>query len=364
MQTFTSLGKWLPSLVAAGLLGACSHVPKVAPAKSEAASVKVIYDTDMALDVDDVGALAMLHKMADAGECEILGVVVSESLQNYDGEWTPPLVDIVNTYYGRPDLPIGVYKGPHQNIGRVGHYAEKVVKAGFPHDLKAGKDAEDGAKLYRRLLAEQPDNSVTIISVGYLTNLDTLLLSGPDDISPLTGRQLVERKVKLWSCMGGVYPKSNEGGEFNVNHYGNASERVINTWPGRVVFGGGELGEKYKVGGQLNKVYDPNKNPVAMSWLGYCEGKNREAWDELSVLYGVRGAEHNGVRYFDLVEGGSNKYEMLGKVWPGSDHEKSQNTWVLQPVKNQAYLIPSAPIATVEKIIDELILAPPKQASP
>ena len=36
---------------------------------------KVILDTDMLTDFDDVGALAALHALADAGECEILATV-------------------------------------------------------------------------------------------------------------------------------------------------------------------------------------------------------------------------------------------------------------------------------------------------
>ena len=37
--------------------------------------VKIIFDTDMLTDFDDVGALACLHALADAGECEILATV-------------------------------------------------------------------------------------------------------------------------------------------------------------------------------------------------------------------------------------------------------------------------------------------------
>lgn len=344
-------------VMALACLAGCAH--KTSQPTPTPAPVKVIYDTDMALDVDDVGALAMLHKMADGGECEILGVVVSESLQNYDGQWTPPLVDILNTYYGRPNIPIGVFKGPHVDIGRVGHFVEKVVKAGFPHDLKVGADAEDGVRLYRRLLAAQPDASVTIISVGFLTNLDGLLLSPADDLSPLSGRELVEKKVKLWSCMGGEYPVTKIGGEFNFDHFGNAAERVVNSWSGRVVFGGGEFGSQYKVGGQLNDMPNAKQNPVAQSWLHYNGGEPREAWDEISVFYAVRGASYDGVQLFNLVQGGSNHVEMLGTKWPGRDQEKSRNEWVNSPVKNQAYLVPAAPVAIVEALFDKMIMAPP-----
>ena len=41
----------------------------------------------MAGDVDDVGALAILHAMADLGEAEILAVGVSASIGIFFGYW-------------------------------------------------------------------------------------------------------------------------------------------------------------------------------------------------------------------------------------------------------------------------------------
>ena len=64
--------------------------------------VKVIFDTDMYTDYDDIGALAMLHAMADAGEADLLAV-----LQNTRGNSGLAVVEIINRYYGRPDLPVG-----------------------------------------------------------------------------------------------------------------------------------------------------------------------------------------------------------------------------------------------------------------
>ena len=39
--------------------------------------VKIIFDTDLGPDYDDVGALAFLHAMADSGKAEILATVAS-----------------------------------------------------------------------------------------------------------------------------------------------------------------------------------------------------------------------------------------------------------------------------------------------
>ena len=66
----------------------------------------VIFDADMSSDIDDIGALATLHALADLGECKILGMGVSST-----NGGTAETMDVVNTYYGRPDIPIGIRAG-------------------------------------------------------------------------------------------------------------------------------------------------------------------------------------------------------------------------------------------------------------
>src|SRR5690606_4878210 len=102
-----------------------------------------------------------------------------------------------------PDLPTAAVKNPR--VYRNSKYA-KIIPKEFPQDAGLGEEAEVAINLYRRILAEQPDNSVTIVTVGYLTDLSYLLQSGPDKYSSLTGRELVEKKVKHLICMGGRYP--------------------------------------------------------------------------------------------------------------------------------------------------------------
>ena len=71
-------------------------------------AVPIIFDTDIGTDVDDAGALAILHILADQGEAEILATMSAN--QN---RWCAPAIDVINTPYGRPDIPIGSSKtGP------------------------------------------------------------------------------------------------------------------------------------------------------------------------------------------------------------------------------------------------------------
>ena len=95
--------------------------------------VKVIFDTDMITDFDDVGALACLHALADAGECEILATVSSTR-----GNASVGAVEVINRYYGRADLPVGAPKG----MGVIGAFAgakEKVDPA-TPLGERSGGD--------------------------------------------------------------------------------------------------------------------------------------------------------------------------------------------------------------------------------
>jgi hypothetical protein len=315
------------------------------------APAKILLDVDLAEDVDDAGALATLHALADRGEASILGVLVSSK-----NEWVVPCLDAINTWYGRPDLPIGYGRG-HQYGYRnpkdpdrdtTSRYAEAVAKA-FPHDLKRSSDAPDASLLCRRLLSAEADRSVTIVTVGFLTNLRNLLDSRPDEYSKLDGEALVKQKVKQWVCMGGIFPDGRfpDGqGEYNLMWDTAASVRAINDWPTPVVFSGFGIGAAIKVGARLGQT--PERNPVRACYQHYNGLNNREAWDQTAVLYAVRGAGN----YWKLSEPGF--CLMHARVSHG------YNEWIPAPQKQHRFLIQAAPPEEVGKVIEDLMVAPPR----
>jgi inosine-uridine nucleoside N-ribohydrolase len=328
------------------------------------APVDLIYDTDMALDVDDVGALALLHALADRGECRILAVGVSETARHDNGVWAAAAADAINTYFGRPDVPIGVFRGPHQPTSDTGRYAEKTAKA-FPHDLASGRDAPEAWKLYRRVLAGRPDRSVTMLSVGFLTNLDALLRSGPDERSPLDGVELVRRKVKEWACMGGRYPASTGDGEFNLATYPEATAYVLAHWPTPVTFSGFEIGARVKTGARLVREHPPASSPVSRAYLEYTGGKDRESWDQTAALYAVRGLAHGDERYFTAVVRGHNRFELTATPRAGSGRPSpSQNRWAAEPDSDQSYLVEAMPPERLARVIEDLMMHRPRAAAP
>jgi inosine-uridine nucleoside N-ribohydrolase len=338
---------FLSGLLFAGLLLA---TPQTAPA-----ATKVILDVDLAEDVDDAGALAVLHALANRGEVEILGILVSSK-----NEWVVPCADAINTWYGRPDLPIG-YQRSHQYGYRnpkdadrdtPSKYAEAVARA-FPHDLKRSSDAPPAASLCRKLLAAQPDQSVTIVTVGFLTNLRDLLDSRPDEHSPLEGEALVKQKVREWVCMGGVFPGGrfpDGNGEYNLMYDTAAAVRAINDWPTPIVFSGFEIGARIKVGARLKEA--PEANPVRACYQHYNGLNNREAWDLTAVLYAARGASN----YWTLSEPGF--CLMRARVPHGF------NEWLPTPQKQHRYLVEAMPPADLGRVIEELLIEPPHSGNP
>jgi tRNA A37 threonylcarbamoyladenosine dehydratase len=246
--------------------------------------VKLIFDTDMDSDCDDVGALAMVHALADRGEVEILGTLVSSK-----HPWSAACTDAVNTFYGRPDLPVGVPKGkgPSEQNSK---YAKQIAEE-FPHDMPAGDAVPDACVLYRRILAAQPDASVSLVTVGDLTNVRYLLESAPDAASPLSGRDLVARKVARWVCMGSRYPADLDPARWgNFKPDPDSTVRAVEGWPGSIVFtGGGAFAEKLATGSRLSEL--PAKHPLRRAYELYFGGsvKSRHSADQIAVFVAARG---------------------------------------------------------------------------
>ena len=321
------------------------------PSVAASAPVKVIFDTDMASDVDDVGALAALHALADLGEAEVLAVGISS--RNED---VGPCLDAINTWYGRPDIPIGYQRGLQVGYpkdtgeSQESKYAAAVAKA-FPHDLAKSSDAPDAALLYRKVLAAQADASVVIVSVGFLTNLKSLLDTPADSISALTGEELVRRKVRLWVCMGGKFPDgrfSNGDGEYNLRIDTLASLRALHDWPTPIVLSGFEIGDRVKTGKRLAAVREPN--PVRAAYLHFNGLENRESWDQTAVLYAVRGAGP----YWTESESGLALMHVRGA--------SGYNEWIPTPRKSHRHLIEKMAPAEVGRVIEDLMRRPPASA--
>jgi inosine-uridine nucleoside N-ribohydrolase len=307
------------------------------PAKSTD-PVKIIFDSDLGPDYDDVGALAFLHAMADSGKVQILATLSSNK-----HELVIPSIEVINTYFGRPQLPLGAPKTDGPNLGSSQHWADSIVSK-YPHTLLSTSEAEDAVGIYRQILKNQPDNSVTIVTVGFLTNLANLLESKPDQISVLTGMELVSTKVKRLVSMAGRFPS---GKEFNVYIDSVASKKVFENWPGEVIFSGFEIGSKIFTG--LKVISSDIENSPVKDVFRICipmseEDKNgRMSWDETAVLIAVYGTDG----FFDVKRG------QIVVDQAGS------NSWNDNPEGKQYYVIQKMPRDEMAKFIEDRMMHKP-----
>src|SRR5688572_14427343 len=152
----------------------CLMIACLSSPAQEQKRMPVIFDSDMGPDYDDVGAITLLHAFADSGYVKILATIASTK---YEG--VAAVFDVLNTYFKRPDVLIGVPKGQALGLKDSQHWTDTLL-LNYPHSIKKNDEALSAMEAYRRLLASQPDRSVTIITVGFLTNLADLLQSLPD----------------------------------------------------------------------------------------------------------------------------------------------------------------------------------------
>ncbi|KAI2619269.1 nucleoside hydrolase [Hypoxylon sp. NC1633] len=267
-------------------------LPSRADNNSSRRGKPILIDTDIFSDVDDVGSLAIANLLHNCGLADLRGVLV-----NTHSNYGALAVSVINTYFGNGGIPIAAIR-PLTNETFIdtwdfvlGEYASKIAH-NWPRSLNASSVTPTPVKLYRSTLSAAGDKSMTIISLGFLTNLAALINSPPDDIAPLDGPALISKKVKELVVMGGQYPS---GWEFNfAGSDPDSTSRVLDYWPRDVpiTYSGFELGNNIFSGEYLEDFALPD-SPIlaAYQWyVGRCSTV-RESWDPVTTLYGILGLE-------------------------------------------------------------------------
>ena len=314
-----------PPLLALCLAACCLLAGRTAGA----APVKIIFDTDIGNDVDDVLALSVIHALETRGECELLAVTITKP-----DELAGPFVDAMNTFYGRAGIPIGythagLTNGPSKFLPLA--EVKDNGKLRYPHRLKRSSDAPEATALLRKILSRQPDRSVVLVQVGYFSNLAALLDTPGDALSPLNGRDLVQQKVKLLSVMAGSFRTTHHDCEYNVIMDLPAAKRLVPIWPTPIIWSGFEIGiaVPYPAASiERDFGYVPH-HPAPEAYRLYRPPPHaRPTWDLTSVLYAVRPdrgyfdlsppgqvtVEADGFTRFTPASQGRDRYLMLNEV--------------------------------------------------
>lgn len=336
--------------------GARTAEPKPSAPVAKGGSPRIILDTDIGVDVDDAGALAVLHALADRGEATILATVSN----TYD-PYAAAAIDVINTYYGRPNLLVG----RNANKGQLSkatpwwrkndaHFVRQLAQR-FPHNTNL-KKIPSAVSVYRKALASQPDGSVTVVSVGFMSNLADLLASGPDKYSRLSGKALVKRKVKELVIMGGTYPGSDRDlylkGTSKHGITPLVAKRVLDSWPTKMTFAAGNVCGDVTTGQSLARK-TPKSNPVRESYKLFFkkEGVGRDSWDPCAVLYAVRGFSGPGGRYFAMPN--VNKHLEINK--------SGTTRWVAPNNGRHQRLVRKMSRGDITKLLESLMTAAPKR---
>lgn len=290
---------------------------------------------------------------------------------------TPLQASAINTYYNNPHIPISALQ-PFTDEIYVddffflrSDYASKLATH-FPNYNNSLQQEEDDItipststtnetdtktntletplEMYTRLLESTPEpNSITIISLGFLTNLATLLTSNTSSGS--SGYDLISQKVHEIIIMGGTYP--GPGWEFNFGEFPLETKTVLENFPPnvRVTFSGFELGGVVFSGkGLKQKKCDEEEedkggkeSPIraAYEWyVGRCSTL-RESWDPITTLYGILGLKglflnsplNGGDELFEFGNVGGGGYNKIVEsngtnLWMDDDGQQHNQRWL------------------------------------
>lgn len=308
----------------------------------------IIYDSDFGNDPGDVAALCVLHSLADNGECQIIAVGCATT--NTDG---PGATDAINTFYGRPDIPVGINKGTALDPGPYPGIWNKAIGGLWPNSFGTnGSAAESATTLYRRLLGAAPPNSVTIICNGQLANLEALRASSADQNSGLSGTELLRQKVRKVVISGGDYPSGNE---YNFYTDPTNASNFVNKAICPLRFNGYTVGNAVATGSGVTNILSAN-HPMRYAYdvWGFAENAStdRASWDQLGTIYGVRNVGQDG-QYWRETAGGFNLVAPSGT-----------NQWLTSSVKDQRYIIPQETTANMVALVSNLMYKTPLISSP
>lgn len=230
----------------------------------------VIFDTDIGPDCDDAGAMAVLFEMAKKYDVKILGIANCTSNPYGNGA-----IRAISEFYGYEDIKISQHKG-YEILKNNDKFNKPVTKKYCKYENSA-IHVESALDLYESVLKKAEDDSVTVISVGPLTNLAEILDKNPE---------LFNKKVNSIVAMAGKFPK---GKEFNIESDVEAAKTVFEKFKHIIVCSGFEIGSKFKTGFSA----ECENNPVYDSYKHYVGGKEppymRESWDLTAVHYAFEG---------------------------------------------------------------------------
>lgn len=280
-----------------------------------------ILGTDWGADSDDAVAIRVLARHVKQGKADLKGIGINCCKENAYASLIAYL-----EREGLTNVPVGIDES-ELDFDWQETYQKRL--ASYKPQL-SNKDAENGVRLYRRILCEAIE-PIEIMEVGFLQILAGLLKSQPDDLSPKNGVELVSEKVRRVWIMGGKWDEVG-GLEFNlcINTLARISaNEVCKLCPVSITFLGWEIGSRLITGDKLE-----NGDTLKDVLVDHGSGNGRESWDPMLVTLAMIGnpekAGYKTVKGFATVDGktGQNYFK---------EDEKGLHEYVIKEMPNNYY---------------------------
>lgn len=305
--------------------------------------VQMILDSDFGSSTDDLFALMMINHYIDDGLVDLKGIIVDR-----EGEKNAGVVDIFNTYYGHPNIPIGLERNGVKNprcfipYNGICDLTDAAGKPLFERSVDT-RTLPDGYKLYRKLLSEAADKSISIVAIGFATTLSQLMESGADEYSPLSGLDLLERKVKAVYIQSGRFEAGDSLCGYNMRAASRQSAIFYDKLPASVdlVMSPSNIGDAmdYAPKDVLTDLSTTDLNPIKSVYTYYTCDTGQRMWDTNCVVNAVLG---------------DTEYYMSPRGWV-TFVDKGQNSLMLfkeDPNGNARYQLPGDSYFAQTKLMD------------
>lgn len=229
-----------------------------------------IIDTDIGGDCDDAIALAMLNVACKKGKAKMIAATHCTNIR-----YGCACIKAINNFYGN-SCAIGACKyGTSEWFQDIyaKQVAEKFCNEGYENFL-------DAQTVLLNALNSQPDQSVTVICIGPMTNIGDFLADPKQ-------AELFNKKVCKMYIMGGHYLCEEQIKEYNISYNINATRNILSKYNSEIVFVDFEIGSLVKTGQKLSNM----DNPVDYAFKVF--GTNaRQSWDPITVLYALEDHNH------------------------------------------------------------------------
>jgi len=228
----------------------------------------VILDTDICTDCDDCGALSVL-----VCGCKHTGARLGAVINNVDGMYGCGAIDAILSFYG-VSAPIGITSDKGFLADAQSRYSQTLSEQFSENFQKGTLAVRPALEVYREVLQNADDQSVVLITVGFLNTAAEILAAEPG---------LFADKVRCVVSMAGNFENLSYR-EYNIATQVPAAQAFFHICPVPVFYHGFEVGVSIKTG-FAELIPD---NPVSVAYQLHSGGYNC-SFDPAAVDFAFRG---------------------------------------------------------------------------